>query len=255
METARSVIDCAFCFDAVVFGGYVRDVIVCQSDTFKDIDILWLEGDKEFQKFMKVLHSRHRVTCYKEMTCTYGRHMKLKRFRADDVLVDVVMYDYSFDAWKSNDLCDMSCNLFYMTRKIHLGIRYVPSFLAFTSDPMSALLDMARKRRYRVIDKNCENGKVTKVLYRCLDLAARGWMHEDSFSKLGVLTPHHRRVVKNICDIERDKVTELLSDELSERIYDALIDNLYPADSDGGSEDDGRSVNQENTDDDSLNQG
>ena len=80
-------------------------------------------------------------------------------------------------------------------------------------------------------------------------------MHEDSFSKLGVLTPHHRRVVKNICDIERDKVTELLSDELSERIYDALIDNLYPADSDGGSEDDGRSVNQENTDDDSLNQG
>jgi hypothetical protein len=181
--------------------------------------------------------------------------MKLKRFRVEDVLVDVVLYDYSFDAWKSNDLCDLSCNLFYMTRKIHLGIRYVPSFLEFTSNPMSALLDMTRKRRYKVIDKNCDNGQVSKVLFRCLDLAARGWLHQDTFSNLGILSPHHRRLITNICNIERDKVIELLSDELPERIHDNVIDILYPLDSDGGSENDRGSVNQENADDDSLNQG
>jgi hypothetical protein len=254
METARSIIDCAFCFDAVIFGGYVRDVIVCQSEAFKDIDILWLEGEKEFQKFMRVLHAQHKVTEYREVSCKYGRQMNLKHFRVDDVLVDVVLYEYTFDTWKANDLCDLSCNLFYMTRKIHLGIRSIPSFLKHSSNPVAVLMDMARRKKYKVLEKNCNSVQVLKILHRCLYMARRGWMHEDTFSELGVLTPYHRRIVSDICDVEEDHVAKLLTAHLPERILDKVINHLFDRCSDGGSEDDARSVNQENADDDSLDQ-
>lgn len=253
LDIAQSVINHAFAFDAVVFGGYVRDVIVRQTNEFRDLDILWLTGEHTFRSFLRILSGRHEVTDVCDYSKKYDGRV-LKHFHVDGLPVDCTLYDYSFDAWKANDLCDMSCNLFYMSRKVHLGIRYIPGFLQFQPNPMHILIKLTKEMYYVVIEKNAPKHKVTKVLYRCLDMASRGWMNTGSdLGELGVFTPQHRGLIRKLWDVERNRVLDYLESKFSPTVYEKVTKTLHShLESESSSEDDRRSVNKEDSDDDSL---
>jgi hypothetical protein len=250
MEVARSVIETAFCFDAVVFGGYVRDVIVCQSNEFRDIDILWLKEKESFYDFLRVLSMKHEVTGVREVAMSSYCKRPLIHFHVDTLPVDCVLCRSSFESWKT-DVCDLSCNLFYMSRTVQVGVKYIPDFLKFHSNPIQKLIDMTRNRKYRTIQENADNRQVTKVLFRCIDLAGRGWFHEGTFARLGVLTSSHRRMIGDFAQIQDEKVISFLDEKLPSAICEKVTSILFGG-SESSSVDDRGSVNQENADSDGL---
>lgn len=138
-----------------------------------------------------------------------------------------------------------------MSRKVHLGIRYVPEFLQYHPNPMQELLNMTRNMKYRVIEKNAPKHKVTKVLLRCISMAERGWYSTGPMRQLGVLSRYQFGLLRELADLEFQKISNYLSFRLPVRVYDKVIDKMVD-DSESSSEDDRRSVNKEDSDDDSL---
>ena len=191
MVLANKVIKLAYSMDMWVFGGYVRDVIVRRQKKFGDIDLCCDRDVTDVSQFVRVLGASftvdtHDVRVFKH---TYGAMSpgirRLHKCTVTDsdgtrVRVDVVAYDDTLKEWCKERTVDFTCNLFYMTRHVALGLRYVPEFLKHEPDPMKILIDMTVKQEFhriwdvpQTIRPQWQN--VIKIHDRARELVRRGW--------------------------------------------------------------------------------
>jgi hypothetical protein len=105
------VVQLALSFDAVIFGGYVRDVLICKEDKFNDIDILWYNTiQNSMESFLTVLFCEpwvksHEITDYKNSQ--YGDNRRLLKININnDLNIDIVVYHGTFTAWLNEKDCD-----------------------------------------------------------------------------------------------------------------------------------------------------
>jgi hypothetical protein len=184
METAREIIEIVYGFDGWVFGGYVRDNVVLDLNHVTDIDICfpeWVDVDL----FIRVLDVFFDVCKYYDRTHTEGLYMskcskRLMKLEVDGVHLDVVVTNGGFHTWSSEQSTDLSCNLFYMSRTVPLGIRYVPLQFRHKANFSDYLIRMTKKKQFvKLYDSSSDNFKesnMEKIRHRVEKMQSRGWV-------------------------------------------------------------------------------
>lgn len=166
MEVAHDIINTALAHDAWVYGGYVRDVVVCGDTKFNDIDIccpynvkpIWIIRSLSRRYSVKELAHRH----------AYDDVKSVSTYEIGGVTVQFVVFDGDFEDWCDSDKTDLTCNLFYQSRNVNLGIRYVPDKYHSHQNPMQEIINLTKLKKFeRLTDKY--------VLHRIKDMVQRGW--------------------------------------------------------------------------------
>lgn len=184
---ANKIIDLALSFDLVIFGGYLRDVEVCGMTQYNDIDILWPnvpDRDSLFEKFMRVLELDNPGAVTKEYVQRhYGHNIaSVTRVKVGDVSLDIVMYGGSVEDWMSAHDVDFSCNLFYRTRAVSLGLRYIPKCYENTPNPVQEILELTHAKKFRVILELDGYNAWARAINRGFEMVfARGWNVKGEF--------------------------------------------------------------------------
>ena len=186
----NEIINIALSFDAVIFGGYLRDVVVCGLDDFNDLDILWPQPyGQEFGKFVqfrRILELKYPgqiQTREKSGGAKYGGKIsKIYEVKIHDkIKLDCCIYMGAFHDWKNEYSADFTCNLFYKTRDVQLGLRYIPPSFKYEPNPMDAIINLTKDRMNSVILEKEGDGPWRKAAQRGLALAHRGWKVQGEF--------------------------------------------------------------------------
>lgn len=219
MTLTQEVINLALGMNMWVFGGYVRDVVVRGQDTFKDLDLCCPRRTHP-SDFLRVLGVHHKVrSIQKYDMCEYGCMSKdirkLIRCVVDDTLrVEIVVYDGTFHDWQSDRTTDFTCNLFYQSRHVHLGIRYVPDHLRNDSNPIQTLIEQTREGVFYRLWDGTDTGCIRKVLARAERLVLRGMTFRGRLMSprmTGALYDHDQlryicnRIEDNIIQVQHDR--------------------------------------------------
>jgi hypothetical protein len=183
----QRIINLALSFDLVIFGGYIRDVEVCGGTRYNDIDILWpntTDRASLFEKFMRILELDNPGRVSKKVMdrSHYGTSSVVIRVVVGDVSLDMVMYDGSVEDWMSTHDVDFSCNLFYKTRTVQLGIRYIPKCFEDVPNPVQTIIDLTKSKKFRGIVEKAGDSVWRRAANRGFDMVcARGWVVEGEF--------------------------------------------------------------------------
>ena len=184
METAREIVDLALGFEGWVFGGYVRDNVVLKLNQVTDIDIVfpdWIDVDL----FIRTIGIIYDVRKYYDKTRDEGLYMskcakRLIKIEVDGIKVDIVIVNCGLDTWCQEHSTDLSCNLFYMTSKIHLGIRYIPEEFKHKANVAKFLIRLAKKKWFvQLYGPNSDNydfSNMDKIEKRVQKMEDRGWI-------------------------------------------------------------------------------
>lgn len=150
LQLAIKIMNIVFAFDAAVFGGYVRDVIIRKETEFNDLDILWPLGTHDsFAHFMRIIQLDHTVVSV-PVIIPYGAKYRAYKLVIDDLAVDCCFVDMTIEDWQKERVVDLSCNLFWKSRAAPLSVRYIPSQYEFSVDPIQDMIE-------HVQDKKCFN--------------------------------------------------------------------------------------------------
>jgi hypothetical protein len=169
MEVAQDIINTALAHDSWVYGGYVRDVMVCGETKFNDIDIccphnvrpLWIVRSLSKRYEVKEIDMRN--------LSTYCEAKSVQSYKIGGITVQFVVYDGDFTDWCDSETTDLSCNLFYHSRSVSLGLRYVPYTFRTRQNPMLEIINLTKLRKFeRLTEKN--------VMRRIKNMVRRGWM-------------------------------------------------------------------------------
>ena len=192
MEASRKVVDMVFAMDMWIFGGYVRDVFVRGEQKFNDIDVCCEKRAYCANKFIRVLSCVFDVHRHVVTEASRYRAHKHHRFTLEEretgcrLAVDLVIYDGSFDDWcRDGSSVDFSCNLFYSSYDVYIGLRSTPKCLEYASNPLRVLLEMTRQKEFMRIwdvklgNSRCQAGYILKVHNRAKELVKRGWFLKD----------------------------------------------------------------------------
>lgn len=215
---AERIVNLALAFDAIVFGGYVRDVIVCGQTEFRDIDILW-HANTDFPRFLRILELDYPgLVTREELSVKYSTPVHRVRISGPKPLViDCCIYSGMPSRWFSEKNVDFTCNLFYKTREVQLGIRYVPEAYHTDPNPVETIVRLTKDRMYRVILTREGDAAWKRAALRGLSLANRGWKVRgdflDSHYELG-LTHEYKTVLDLLNKIEESE---------DQRAVDALV--------------------------------
>ena len=167
MEVAQDIINAALTHDSWVYGGYVRDVIVCGGTKFSDIDIgcpynvrpLWI---------VRSLSKRYEVKEVSINDNTYGDAKSVHTYKIGGITVQFVVFDGDFEDWCESETTDLTCNLFYQCRSVNLGLRYVPHSFRTRQNPMQEIINLTKMKKFeRITDMD--------VLRRIKSMVRRGW--------------------------------------------------------------------------------
>jgi len=184
METARKIIDLAFGFEGWVFGGYVRDNVVLNLGQVTDIDICfpyWVDIDV----YIKTLGVFFKVIKLYDQTRLQGLYMskcskRLIKLEVNDIPIDIVILSNgNFSTWCDEHSTDLSCNLFYMTSTVPIGIRYVPDQFKHKPNPAKYLIQLAEKKLfiqlYGPSSDDYEESNMKKIRRRVAKMENKGW--------------------------------------------------------------------------------
>jgi len=157
----------AFAFGGWVHGEWIRDKHILGTE-YTSLDICF-SCKSDVETFIKTLSGAH-VTS--DVENDHGCYMYSSIYRkivlyVDSIRVDISVYDGTFEEWLNEKIVGLSCNLFYMSPKVLLGIRYIPDFLKHDSCPVATLFEMVQRKEFvplKIIKK--------KVINRMVD---RGW--------------------------------------------------------------------------------
>jgi hypothetical protein len=199
----QRIVDLALSFDFWVFGGWVRDVLVCGKKEFGDIDIGCSLDQTDLTKiFLRVLSTEYDVVVISDKKDAYGamsrclkRTMKLRI--GGEVSVDLCIFS-SFENFENERSCDFSCNLFYRTRECPLAIRYTPREFQFRPTPVTDLLKLTVPGKFRAIyephsnNVERENLRILHVCERLVKIVKKGWFLEGPF--ITAKTDEHLRI-------------------------------------------------------------
>jgi hypothetical protein len=213
MSLVDKVIDQALGMNMWVFGGYVRDVIVRGEKKFNDLD-LCCPRRTYASDFLRVLSVHHKVESIQkydmsEYACMSLNIRKVVRCIIDDTLkVDIVVYDGTFRDWQLDQTTDFSCNLFFQSRYVHLGIRYIPESYKMDPNPMRTLIQQTREGIFTRTWDGSDMGCIKKICRRAEKLVSSGmtfrgqllpFMMDDDYcnatSDSIIQIQHHRSVL------------------------------------------------------------
>ena len=166
MDTAQNIINTALAHDAWVYGGYVRDVVVCGEKKFNDIDICCPENVKPLW-IVRSLSARHTVKEISSKT-GYDDVLYVDTYEIDGITVQFCVFDGNFTDWRETHTADLTCNLFYQSRNVNLGIRYVPEKYRTHQNPMQEIINLTKLKKFERLTDN-------DVLRRIKSMVRRGW--------------------------------------------------------------------------------
>lgn len=188
----NQIVDLAISYDFWIFGGWVRDVVCRGAKTARDVDIMVPTSQAHrvdhFIKMLSLIHKDAPVS--REVAGHYfttTRYIKkVVKIQVGTVEVDLCLYDGELEDWKREYTCDLSCNLFYMSREVPIGIRYIPPHFNNLVNPMKKIIEMTRKGEFKVIHEPArlsieesvadrEEHKIKYVIRRALRMCNRGW--------------------------------------------------------------------------------
>jgi hypothetical protein len=168
------VVNTAYAFGFWVFGGYIRDVIVRGESEFGDIDIgISSEDEDLIGTFIRVLAVHHKVEERCEIShVTYMPSKCLRRIiklTVDGTAVDLCVFD-SRHAWRQEQSCDFTCNLFYQTAQTHLALRHIPDLIQNHPNPVKHLMELTRQKKFEFLGRPDK-----RLCARALRLTDKGW--------------------------------------------------------------------------------
>jgi len=170
------IINLALSFGGWVYGGYVRDVLIRETDQFNDIDIA-IPETADVETLLKCFGSvsKHMLVI-KDDDFAYRTNSvkRLIKIELDEIKVDLVIVS-SFEDWCNDHSCDMTCNLFYKSSMCQLGLRYVPYDYTVSPDPVGDLIKLTKRKKFLVIQAN----KTAKLEKRILDRVLSGWEEQE----------------------------------------------------------------------------
>ena len=238
MEPQR-VIDLALCYDAVIFGGYVRDVVVCEGTEFSDIDILWpVRTHKLFDTFIRVISLDNRVTCSTPVQ-RYGQGTTCTKVLINGtILLDCVMFDGEFSEWIDDGNCDFTCNMFYMSRTVPLGIRYVPPEMKYDANPAKVCINLTKQKKFSTVPNSQRTDSYwVRTSYRALKLVQKGWTLQGDLMSAEVEDSVLDNRITTNCDIMdnimNERALDILRPALSDKCVERVRRELYPSSESG----------------------
>lgn len=251
------IVELAFCFNFWIYGGYVRDKII-PDEKPRDIDIgLSCSQEDQIENFVRVLSTRFKTAItfdskYQKGPAAYGSFSKcLKRIvkiNVDQIPIDLCVFT-TFEAWQSEKSCDFTCNLFYQSRRVQLGMRYIPSDFDIFANPAEIIYNMTKDRKFTGIYKpimgpgysNDELHKISDLSSRALKMVQRGWhlcgnpVHSDSISFLKTEIDEDDQVRARFFSnwdaidyIYEKRVKKVLHTMVPEEIAENIVEHLQP---------------------------
>jgi hypothetical protein len=223
----RDIIDVALGLGMWVFGGYVRDVVIRKQATFTDIDICCPNGSIPGD-FFRILSNRWGISRVHTsvLRSKYGvMSKKIKRVlscRVDDRIdLDIVVFDGSLRDWKRDQTTDFSCNLFYISREVELGLRYVPKMFIYRANPMRIIKELTEQGIFFRIWNSSEPALIWRIVRRALALVEKGFtLRGELVTDLMYLGLSGHSTMREMC--ERDIAS--IHRVQAERVVDELKD-------------------------------
>jgi len=238
---AQRVIDMLMCFDVAIFGGYLRDVVIAEQTNFNDIDTLWPVGTHaSFTNFVRVIAlDGAKVEVRTVPKSKYQGHTLIKVTIDGSIHVDCVMYPGKLTDWFREEDVDFTCNLFYRTREVPLGIRYVPEAYKFDPNPVRSIMDLTKSRKFRTILTKLGDRHWIRAASRANHLVNRDWTLDGEFmgdiyeSALGEGFNRVMRLVDHIEFKMKEKALAVLGEtNLSKNCTERIRRKLFDSDSD-----------------------
>jgi hypothetical protein len=185
------IIDLALSYNFWVFGGWIRDVVLTGRKP-RDVDIMVPKSQAgRAGHFLQVLGAvrQEEVRIDRELkgyfTTTSAITKVWKLYLGNGLHADLAFYDGELEDWKSDYTCDLSCNLFYMTREVPMGIRYIPWQMRHMLNPMKHLISMTKRGEFCVIheptDEPGEEKRIKHVMRRAFGMVSRDWAMAPDF--------------------------------------------------------------------------
>jgi len=227
MEEAQRLIDLAFCFDAVLFGGYIRDVVVLGKTSYNDIDLMWpSDTHRSFDKFTRalmVLFPGVEIThVIDKANRRYGNQTDVHHICIDGRIdVDCCMYKGTFRDWLNDKSVDFTCNLFYRTPTVGIGLRYVPEGLN-VPNPLRRLMEDTKDKRFRCIVTREGDSTWVRAANRGMKLVREGWVLEGDF-----ISSYHKAGLTNAYSFVTARET-LMRKMMKENALQAVSSVLTP---------------------------
>jgi hypothetical protein len=180
---AQRVIDVAMCFDVAIFGGYLRDIVIAGESKYNDIDILWPVGTHGlFASFLRILTlDGAKVETINMPKSDYMGYHLIKVTIDGKIHLDCVMYPGKLVDWLRVEDVDFTCNLFYRTREVPIGIRYVPEAYKYDPNPVRAIMDITKSKKFRTILTKFGDRHWVRAAQRANRLVNHDWTLEGEF--------------------------------------------------------------------------
>jgi len=105
---------------------------------------------------------------------------RLIKLVVNDIDIDLVITNGGFQTWCDEHSTDLSCNLFYMTSTVPIGIRYVPYQFKHRANIADYLICLAENKRfcqlYDTESDNFDEKNMEKIEKRVEKMENRGWV-------------------------------------------------------------------------------
>jgi hypothetical protein len=242
MDNHQRVVQLALSFEAVIFGGYIRDVLICKEDKFNDIDILWYNTiQNSMESFMTVLFCEpwvktHEITEYKNSK--YGENKRLVKININNELnIDIVVYHGTYTAWLNERDCDFSCNLFYKTRTNNMAIKYIPEAFLYCPDAFTHIYDLTKDKKFVSIGDQYGFRYWKRMSRRGLNLVENGWvlqgklMSNKQRQTIGPGVPCIMKIIRTMNNIMDEGALGVIAPKINDVCKDKIRRKLFDYDS------------------------
>jgi hypothetical protein len=183
----------------------------------------------------------------------YGGHYDIEKVIINKtIMLDCVIFPGHFSAWLQKRECDFSCNLFYMTRDVYLGLRYIPDEYKNVPNPVHACLELTKQKKFITIMTREGDSIWTRTARRGLKLVEAGWTLDGQLvpSKYmnGLIRSYRfvRRTADIVNQIMADRAVGVIAEEIGENCAGRVRRRLFDTDTESVSSNE--SEHHENTD-------
>lgn len=158
-----------------LYGGYLRDFI--SEGLFRDIDLgCTLDQVPTIPNFISKLQEKWRVAVtfdsLRDTGSVYSTTIpylrRIIKMNVDGLDVDIGVYTTMSEWMKGATAADFTCNLFYKTKDIPLGLKYAPEGMT-----PEDIYGMTKERKCKII-----RGQDGEIERRRKELTGRGWSVE-----------------------------------------------------------------------------
>jgi hypothetical protein len=162
-------------YGGIIYGGWVRDVIIIGQDDFRDLNVLF-QDSTSVQTFVEFLQSNYSCFVYPQQppggVFTPSRNLEVNG------ILPIRIFQMTMKDLIEQKYCDLSCNLFYKLGPDHLDAFWIPS----NWSSLEELVAYTKTKKFIVIltpGSNPENhgsqGVGLKTFYYPLSCRKRIW--------------------------------------------------------------------------------